>query len=470
MAGAHVGAAARGQRCYPAAAMRRALRLALAPDPQRIARALVAAGGRRLALLHAVEAGDGDLGRWSYVAVEPDGESDALDPPPSPRAALGAWDAVPAWIGVAPYEAFRHLERPAWSPVETRPEPRCARVRWLRYPAVIAVDHVTGAVFAVGEVSAVASLAQSLMGVPDPAAPAGAMLRVVDAEPPARHLARIEAARALIHQGDLYQVNLARALKLEPMRGALDVTAALALHARFARAAPTPLGCCLDLGDALVVSSTPELLLRAEVAPAAAEAPETRLQSPSFTRLLTVPIKGTRPRGTDALDDDAHARALAEDPKEAAELTMIVDVERNDLGRVSAPGSVRQLEPPRVARHRTLFHRSARLVSRVRSTASRLEVLRAMLPSGSVTGAPKVRAMEVIRALEDSRRGLYTGAIGYVAHDGSVTLAMAIRTAVLGPDGGTYHVGGGIVADSQPERELEETRWKSVQIERLVSR
>jgi anthranilate/para-aminobenzoate synthase component I len=467
--------------------MRRAIRLAVAPDPLRIARSLVAAGGQRLALLHAAEPGEGGLGRWSYVAVDPDLESAELDPPAGPAADAppGGWAAVPRWIGVVPYEALRDLERPGWSAAETRPSPRCAEIRWLRYPAVVAVDHAAGAVFAVGEAAAVRQLAARLdrAAVPLPAVHPG--LSVRDDEPAVRHLERIEAARALIHRGDLYQVNLARALLLEPARGTLDVDSALALHARFARAAPSSLACCLDLGGTFVVSSTPELLLRAQVAgtpesraatpvrPRGGAAPagsaESGPVSPPFARLLTIPIKGTRPRGADATADEAHARALDQDPKEVAELTMIVDVERNDLGRVAVPGTVRVLEPPRVSRHRTLFHRSARLVARVRPGVSRLAVLRSMLPSGSVTGAPKVRAMEVIRDLEASRRGLYTGAIGFAAHDGSVTLAMAIRTAVLGPDGGTYHVGGGIVADSRADRELEETRWKSLQLHRLVS-
>ena len=157
---------------------------------------------------------------------------------------------------------------------------------------------------------------------------------------------------------------------------------------------------------------------------------------------------------------------LDQDPKELAELTMIVDVERNDLGRVAIPGSVRVTSPPRVVTHRTVHHRVACVAARARPDVSRDDVLRALLPSGSVTGAPKVRAMEVIAALEPRRRGLYTGAIGHVAHDGSLTLSMAIRTAVLRGDEGEYWTGGGIVADSDPEREVEETRWKALQLQR----
>jgi anthranilate/para-aminobenzoate synthase component I len=184
--------------------------------------------------------------------------------------------------------------------------------------------------------------------------------------------------------------------------------------------------------------------------------------------LFTAPIKGTRPRGKDAFEDRALVQELDQDPKERAELTMIIDVERHDLGRVSQVGSVRVLAGPEIVTHRTVHHRLALLAGRARADASREEVLASMLPSGSVTGAPKVRAMEVIARLEASRRGLYTGGIGFVAHDGGVTLSMAIRTAVLRGSEGEYWTGGGIVADSDPAREVEETRWKAVQLLRAA--
>jgi anthranilate/para-aminobenzoate synthase component I len=159
---------------------------------------------------------------------------------------------------------------------------------------------------------------------------------------------------------------------------------------------------------------------------------------------------------------------LDKDPKENAELTMIVDVERNDLGRVAVAGSVRVLRGPEVVTHRTVHHREALLTAYTKNTASRRDVLEAMVPSGSVTGAPKVRAMEVIANLETFRRGLYTGGFGSIGHDGSMTLAMAIRTVVIRGRDGEYFTGGGIVADSDPHRELEETRWKAIQLEKVA--
>ncbi len=422
--------------------------LPVAPDPLGLARALLGAGLRGVALLHSgARAPDLlGLGRWSFVAAEPDASSARLDPLAEDlayRPAAGALAFVPRWIGVIPYEGRRPaLERAAWSKPDTRPAVPLVAPEWHRYPAVLAVDHEQGRVLAVGEdPAAVERLAAPLArAAPHPAL----AVTVIEDEPPALHAARIAAARELIARGELYQVNLARRLRVR--LGAGD---ALSLYAALAGRAPSPFGCCLHLDGGLAVASTsPELLLRIEPGGA----------------LFTAPIKGTRPRGRDAAADEALARELEADPKERAELTMIVDVERHDLGRVAEVGSVRVLAGPRVVTHRTVHHRAALLGARVRAGVSREEVLASMVPSGSVTGAPKVRAMEVIRALETARRGLYTGGIGFVAQDGGVTLAMAIRTAVLRGGEGEYWAGGGIVADSIPEREVEETRWKALQL------
>jgi anthranilate/para-aminobenzoate synthase component I len=424
--------------------------LPVAPDPLALARALLAAGCRGVALLHATERAPGllGLGRWSFVAAEPDRRSSRRDPladDPQLSRAEGALAFVPRWIGVLPYEGFRGaLERAAWVGRETRPAPLAVEPAWYRYPAVLCIDHDEGRVLAAGsDLAAVERLAAALREAPLGAEPELAVV-VREDEPAARHAERIAAARELIARGDLYQVNLARRLYVR-----LHAGDALALYRGLARRAPAPFGCCLHLdGGVAVASTSPELLLHTEPSGA----------------LYTAPIKGTRPRGADAARDLELARELSGDPKEQAELTMIVDVERHDLGRVAEVGTVRVLSGPRVVTHRTVHHRMALLGARVRAGVSRDEVLAAMVPSGSVTGAPKVRAMEVIAALESARRGLYTGGIGFVAHDGSVTLSMAIRTAVLRGGEGEYWAGGGIVADSDPAREVDETRWKALQL------
>jgi anthranilate/para-aminobenzoate synthase component I len=144
---------------------------------------------------------------------------------------------------------------------------------------------------------------------------------------------------------------------------------------------------------------------------------------------------------------------------------MVVDLERNDLGRVSVTGSVEVLSPGEIETYETVHHRVATIRSVLADSIAREELLRAFLPSGSVTGTPKVAAMQHIARLERQRRGLYTGALGYLAQDGGLRLAMVIRTLTVEEDGhARYLAGGGIVADSQPEREVLETRWKSEQL------
>jgi anthranilate/para-aminobenzoate synthase component I len=193
----------------------------------------------------------------------------------------------------------------------------------------------------------------------------------------------------------------------------------------------------------------------------AAATPELFLALGPDRRVRTSPIKGTRPRLAEPDLDRALAMALDEDPKERAELAMVIDVERNDLGRLAHAGSVVLELPPHVETYESVHHRVATVAAELAPGVGREALVAAMLPSGSVTGAPKVRAMEVIRDLEPVRRGLYTGALGYVREDGGLELGMAIRTLTALGGQGSYFAGGGIVADSQPGREVEETLWKA---------
>lgn len=431
----------------------------VAPDPIGIARALEASGEAHVALLHASERSSDPLSRWSFVASNADRQSSRLDPlVDDPEVERGAelrggpssqWASLPRWIGVLPYESRRGLERPGWVSPDRRPPALIERPEWRRYRRVVCIDHGEGRVFAVGLTSADAEATAAFLRQRDLSAPSGRIVvETSDAEPLRSHIERIVAAKELIAAGDLYQVNLARRIRVLLREGE-----PLSLYERLSRAAPTPFGAYMRLSGGVTALST---------------SPELFLQTSNTGGLLTIPIKGTRPRGGCAISDAANARELDADPKEQAELIMIVDVERNDLGRIASVGSVRMVKAPHVVTHRTVHHRQAVLVARRRADVSLEGALLAMLPSGSVTGAPKVRAMEVIAGLEPCRRGLYTGAFGYVAHDGSMTLAMGIRTVVLAGREGEYLTGGGIVADSNPERELEETRWKAVQLERAA--
>lgn len=408
----------------------------LPADPLLVARALADRPG--LSLLWSARGGGP-----SYVAADPLDEVAALDPEPSLELdpGLGAAGRAPRWIGVLPYEACRSLERARWSrSSDARSAPHIEKPLWRRYGAVA---RVADRVEVIGDSpGAVRDLARRIRSGAETARPRPVKLELVRVEPGALHAARIERALSLIARGDLYQVNLARRFELSIAGHPVDVLQALS------RCAAAPYAAALRLRGADVVSTSPELFLALE--------PDRRV--------LTAPIKGTRPRGADPAGDAALMRELDADPKERAELSMILDVERNDLGRVARTGSVELLEPPHVHTHPSVHHRVALLGAVLRDGLGRGELLSAMLPSGSVTGAPKVRAMEVIAELEPERRGLYTGAFGAVRQDGGLTLGMAIRTLTVARGEGHYFAGGGIVADSDPGREVEETLWKALQI------
>lgn len=416
------------------------------------------------------------LGGRSYVTAGSVERSDDVVPDPdSPLSAPGEgalpcdiWASVPRWIGLMPYEAARSLENaegtargmteaaPHAPAADPRPVPHHTRPSWRRYPAVVVVDHDEGRVTIVGDdPDAEAALADRIRraarGRPMPMAERARPLLepLGDEEPPSVHEDRIREALRLVEAGDLYQVNLARRLRFAVHGAPLQV------FNQLVKSAPTRFGFYCDFDGCTVAGSSPELFLEATAG----------------GELLTVPIKGTRARGRDARDDARLAAELEADPKERAELLMVIDLERNDLGRVASAGSVRVPAPPRVEPFPSLFHRMADVRARARPGLRRGELVAAMFPSGSVTGAPKRRAMQVIAELEAHRRGLYTGAYGYVGRDGRLVLSIAIRTLTMRSEDreGHYHTGGGIVWGSDPVREVEETRVKASQVAAMLS-
>ena len=253
-----------------------------------------------------------------------------------------------------------------------------------------------------------------------------------------RYLAAVRRILDYLAAGDVYQVNLT-----QPYAAPLAAPA-WALFAALARRHPVPHHAYLDVGEACLLANSPELFLRRR-----GERVETR------------PIKGTRPRGDGRSRDAILAAELEADAKERAEHVMIVDLERNDLGRVAEIGSVAVEAYARVESHPTVHHLVSSIVARVRPDVGLARLLRATFPGGSITGAPKVRAMEIIRELEPVPRGTYTGAFGLFHPSGDLELALAIRTAVVAGGVVRWHAGGGIVADSEPERELAEAWLKT---------
>lgn len=377
----------------------------------------------------------GEQGRVAYLTCDAVARSAALDPEPSLACAPGsALHGIPRWVGLLPYECRRELEREGNG--RGRAAPHLTEPCWLRYAAIAVIDE--RGVRVVGDDSARMHTLAGYLREPSSAARIELNLRG-PVEAPAVHEARVRRALEHIRAGNLYQVNLARRFEFSVSGAATDLLAQLCVHSR------PPYAAAFSWSGVDVVALSPELFLKIDASGAA----------------FTSPIKGTRPRGVTRESDARLMHELDHDPKEKAELTMVLDVERNDLARVSRPGSVVLVEPPHIETHETVHHRVATLRSTLRANATRAEVLSWMLPSGSVTGAPKVRAMDLIAELEAERRGLYTGAFGYLAHDGSVELGMAIRTLTVCDGVGHYFAGGGIVADSIPAREVEETLWKA---------
>jgi anthranilate/para-aminobenzoate synthase component I len=408
--------------------------LPVPPRPLELARRL--AGRPGFALLYSAP------GRPSYLASDPIAERRAIDPEPELELYASRRDLarIPRWIGFLPYEARRGIERRPGSPEpDPRPAAHVSEPLWLRYAAVAEIGET---VRVVGDDPAAVDALSSRLGAGEPSRRSASLRLCEPDEPEERHAARIRRALEQIAAGEVYVVNIARRFRFAAEGHPL------ALLERFVRRAPAPYAAALSFGELDVVSLSPELFLRTS--------PDGRIE--------TWPIKGTRPRGHDACSDREQRKALALDPKERAELAMVVDVERNDLGRIAATGTVRVNGAPEIQTHRTLHHRVARVSARLRADLCREAVLEAMLPSGSVTGAPKGRAMGVIAELEPHRRGLYTGAIGFLRADGSVELGMAIRTLTVRDGEAHYHAGGGIVADSDPAREVEETRWKALTV------
>ncbi len=259
------------------------------------------------------------------------------------------------------------------------------------------------------------------------------------------YTAAVRRVKEYIAAGDIYQANLSQRFRAA-LRGS-----PIALYERLRGASPAPFAAYLDCGDFQVLSSSPERFLRIR-----------------GNRIETRPIKGTRPRGGTRAGDAALAAELQASPKDRAELLMIVDLERNDLGRICEYGSVAVPDLYRQETHPTVHHLVATVTARLRPGVRPLDALAACFPGGSITGAPKIRAMQIIEELEPVRRGFYTGAIGYAGYNGNAEWNLAIRTLVVAVGPVIFSAGGGVVADSDPELEWEETLHKSAAMRHAV--
>jgi para-aminobenzoate synthetase component 1 len=255
----------------------------------------------------------------------------------------------------------------------------------------------------------------------------------------AGYLDAVQRVIDYVFAGDIFQANLSQRLEAPLVGTPLD------LYRRLRHSNPAPFSAYLDYGDVVVASSSPERFLRVE--------PGGRVE--------TRPIKGTRPRGLSPEHDAALAQALAESDKDRAENVMIVDLLRNDLSRVCRAGTVQVPELFTIEHYATVHHLVSTVVGELASGRGPVDLLRAAFPGGSITGAPKVRAMQIIAELEPTQRAVYCGAIGYLSRTGALDTSIVIRTCLVLGREVYFQVGGGIVADSDPELEYRETLDKA---------
>ncbi|TCS70854.1 anthranilate synthase component 1 [Sulfuritortus calidifontis] len=342
------------------------------------------------------------------------------------------------WFAYLGYELLHDIE----PSVEPRELAGALPLYWLaRVPAaiLIAPDRQTTWLFAeAGRAPLLEAMRQDVAQAGPAPAPDLGVSAALQEEPAEQFLAGVRRIQDYIRAGDVFQVNLSRRWHL-PAR--LDPGA---LYAALCRANPAPFAGLLDMGDCAIVSSSPERLV--SVRDGVAE---------------TWPIAGTYPRSLDAAEDARLRQELLAHPKERAEHVMLVDLERNDLGRVCEPGSVQVAELAQVYSYAFVHHIESRVRGRVRAGVGPGQLLAALFPGGTITGCPKVRTMQIIRELEPTPRLAYTGSMGYINHDGSLDFNILIRTLLCSPAGIAFSTGAGIVADSVPERELAETRAKA---------
>ncbi len=419
--------------------------LAVAP-PRSVAAALAVAATERLpCALKVLGAGQGPrlCLAWDPVRVERGSDVEALAAAwAEERAGWGTpvREALPIAAGYLGYELGRGFERMRGG---ERPASGWPLLEFRFYDAfwALAPDGASAEIWARDE-GAIERLAVRLAA----AGSAPELLRVpartdlMELEPPAAHLAAVARALDYIRAGDIYQVNLARRLSCV-VPDAPDVASGAWLWARLEDEAPAAHAFWMaDVeAGAAVVGNSPERFLR---------------RLPDGT-VETCPIKGTRL--FDPKAGAAGVAALLASAKDRAEHVMIVDLERNDLGRVCETGSVEVVDLCRVLTLPTVLHLESTVRGRLRAGVGLAEILRATFPGGSITGAPKIRAMEIIEELERAPRGPYTGATGWLGAAGDFDLAVAIRTALIRDGRLTLWVGGGVVADSTPEGELAET-------------
>jgi len=350
-----------------------------------------------------------------------------LEDLPWATAGVPAYPFLGGCVGYFAYDLGRQVEK---IPDAKAPDLEVPDIHLAVYSRIFVIDHVWGETFVIAPRTRIpgspAPIPDELTVPPEP--------KPIDPLTPVAYIDTIREAKRAIYDGEIFQVNLSHRLAL-PLRGTAEEA-----YERLRSRTPSTFGGYLDAGDHRILSASPERFLQVR-----------------GRQIETRPIKGTRPRGASVTEDRALAAELLASEKDSAENVMIVDLERNDLGKVCEFGSVHVPVLKELRSLPNVHHLESVVRGRLRQDVTIPELLRATFPGGSISGAPKPRAMEIIERLEPHRRGVYTGAFGYISWDRSLDWNIAIRTATVIDGTAYFSVGGGIVADSDPEAEYRET-------------
>lgn len=438
-------------------------------DPQAVAAAV---GSRKGAAILESSLPGGEYSRWSVFASDPvttvtispnslgcpfERLANAIANFPQVDGGAAAQPYCCGWIGHFSYEAGLVAENIAAVPC---PQPLRPLARFSLYDAVALHDAESNQWYAAA-IDWPADFWENRPSARERIAGIKTIIEVATAQPPLsqtpgrstltpsisrrQYLDRVAGILDYIAAGDVYQVNLTQRFRGTTTLSPLD------LYLRLREITPSSHGVFLSCDDDALISSSPELFLQT-----------------TERKIVTRPIKGTRPRSNDPIVDQELRADLQSAEKDVAELAMIVDLVRNDLGRICDYGSVRVTDPASIEHHPTVYHRVATVEGHLRDSSSLAEILRATCPGGSVTGAPKIRAMQIIAELETTPRGPYCGSIGWIGLEGSVSMNLAIRTIIQRGRVVDLHAGGGIVADSVAEDEYDEMMTKLSAMARAV--
>jgi anthranilate synthase component 1 len=353
-------------------------------------------------------------------------------------------------VGAAGYDTVRYFER-LDNPPRDNAGPKPPEAAYLGAESMLVFDHLTRRIALLhagseAERQALRSKVRELLAGPLPEMNAGKCEPSVASLSGDEYMQRVEEAKEFITKGDIYQIVLSVRFAGRHTLHPFEVYRALRLLN------PSPYMFYCDLGDLQVVGSSPEALVRLHGSTASLR-----------------PIAGTRPRGADTAEDQANEESLLADDKENAEHVMLVDLARNDLGRVATGGSV-YVDPYRsIERYSHVMHIVSGVQGELRADRDAFDLFAAVFPAGTLVGAPKVRAMQLIDTLEPERRGIYAGTVGYFGNNGDMDQAIAIRSLVFQGDYYSYQAGAGIVADSQPDYEYKEVLAKSEILRRALA-